>query len=87
MGKQLCGSGKASKHQYKNQLCIDAMDNDDQQVVLHPAFRKQEVPHTASIKYTSMFLEIRFQWKQLCMETAVAMEIFQRTLKLKSSIT
>ena len=68
----------------KNQLCIDAMDNDDHQAVLHPASRKQEVIQTASMKYTSMFLEIgRFQWKQLPMKTAVAVEIFQRTLKLK----
>ena len=68
----------------KKQLCIDPMNNDDQQVVLHPASRKQEVPHTASIKYTSTFLEIgRFQWKQLPMETAVAVEIFKRILKLK----
>ena len=68
----------------KNQLYIDAMDNDDQQVVLHPASRKQDILHTASMKYTSMFLEIgRFQWKQLPMKTAVAVEIFQRTLKLK----
>ena len=60
------------------------MDNDDQQVVLHPASRKQEVLHTVSMKYTSMFLEIgRFQWKQLSMKTALAVEIFQRTLKLK----
>ena len=34
----------------KNQLCIDAMDNNDQQVVLHPASRKQELLHTASMK-------------------------------------
>ena len=68
----------------KSQLCIDAIDNDDQQVVLHLASRKQEVLHTASMKYTSMFLEIgRFQWNQLPMKTAVAVEIFQRTLKLK----
>ena len=60
----------------KKQLCTDPKDNDNQQVVLHPASRKQEVLHTASIKYTSMFLEIgRFQWKQLPMETAVAVEI------------
>ena len=40
--------------------------------------------HTASIQYTSMFLEIgRFQWKQLLLETAVTAEIFQRTLTLK----
>ena len=62
----------------KKQICIDPIDNDDQQVVLHSASRKQNVPHTASIKYTSLFLEIgRFQWKQLPMETAVAVEIFQ----------
>ena len=68
----------------KNQLCIDAMGNDDQQVVLHPASRKQKVLHKASMKYTSMFLETgRFQWKQLPKKTAVAVEIFQRTLKLK----
>ena len=36
------------------------------------------------MKYISMFLEIgRFHWKQLPMKTAVAVEIFQRTLKLK----
>ena len=67
-----------------NQLCIDAIDNNDQQVVLHPASRKQKVLYTASMKYTSMFLEIgRFQWKQLPMKTTVAVEIFQKTLKLK----
>ena len=60
------------------------MDKVYQQVVLHPASRKQEVLHTVSMKYTSMFLEIgRFQWKQLPMKTAVAVEICQRTLKLK----
>ena len=58
----------------KKQFCIDPKDT--WQAVLHPASRKQEVLHTASIKYTSMFLEIsRFQCKQLPMETAVVVEI------------
>ena len=67
----------------KNQLCIDAMDNDDQQVVLHPASRKQEVLHTASMKYTSMFLEIgRFAYEDSC-----SCRDISKNIKTESSTT
>ena len=53
------------------------------QVILHQESRKQEVRHPQSKDYSKTFKISRFQWKQLPVGTAVAVEIFQRTLKLK----
>ena len=53
------------------------------QVILHQESRKQEVRHPQSRDYSKTFKISRFPWKQLLVGTAVAVEIFQRTLKLK----
>ena len=53
------------------------------QVILHQESRKQEVRHLQSRDYSKTFKISRFQWKQLPVGTAVAVEIFQRILKLK----
>ena len=54
------------------------------QVILHQESRKQEVRYPLVRHYICKTFKIsRFQWKQLPVETAVAVEIFQRTLKLK----
>ena len=53
------------------------------QVILHPESRKQEVQYPQSRDYSKTFKISRFQWKQLPVGTPVAVEIFQRTLKLK----
>ena len=53
------------------------------QVILHQESRKQEVRHPQSRDYSKTFKISRCQWKQLPVRTAVAVEIFQRTLKLK----
>ena len=52
-------------------------------MILHQESRKQEVQHPQSRDYSKTFKISRFQWKQLPVGTAVAVEIFQRTFKLK----
>ena len=54
------------------------------QMLLHQESRKQEVRYPPSSDYICKSFKIsRFQWKQLPVGTAVAVEIFQRTLKMK----
>ena len=54
------------------------------QVIIYQESRKQEVRYPPSRDYICKTFKIsRFQWKQLPMGTVVAVEIFQRTLKLK----